>query len=87
MAEILDQLRIIIEQIILSLGYPGISIVMFSENIFPPIPSELVMPFAGFLVAREELNFVAALVAGTLGAVVGAVVLYYIGLWADEPVV
>jgi len=87
MAALLEQVRLIIEQIILALGYPGIAIVMFTENIFPPIPSELVMPFAGFLVGRGELNFFMTLAAGTLGAVLGAVVLYYIGLWADEPIV
>lgn len=87
MAEILDQLRIIIEQLITGLGYPGIGFIMFSENIFPPIPSELVMPFAGFLVAKQEMAFVPVVASGTIGALVGAVVLYYIGLWLDEPVI
>lgn len=50
MAEILDQIRIWIEQIISAMGYPGITFVMLVENLFPPIPSEVVMPFAGFLV-------------------------------------
>lgn len=84
MAEILDQLRIFIEQIVSSLGYPGIALVMFAENIVTPIPSELVMPFAGFLVAEDRLNFWGILVAGTIGSVLGALVIYYIGIWADE---
>lgn len=87
MAEILDQIRIIIEEIVKTLGYPGITFVMFAENIFPPIPSELVMPFAGFLVANDDLNFIGITIAGTLGSVVGAIVIYYIGVWADEPVI
>jgi membrane protein DedA with SNARE-associated domain len=87
MAEILDQLSIIIREIITALGYPGISIVMFSENVFPPIPSELVMPFAGFLVADGEMGFIEVIIAGTVGAVLGAIVLYYLGLWLDEPVI
>lgn len=86
MAQIIDQLRIIIEQIILTLGLPGISIVMFAENLFPPIPSELVMPFAGFVVGQGKAEFLPVWAAGTLGAVAGAVVLYYIGRWADEPI-
>jgi membrane protein DedA with SNARE-associated domain len=60
---------------------------MFAENVFPPIPSELVMPFAGFLVAQERLSLVGILIAGTLGSVLGALVLYYLGRWLDEPVI
>lgn len=86
MAEILDQIRVIIEQIVTTLGYPGILLVMFTENIFPPIPSELVMPFAGFLVADGTYNLPGIIVAGTLGSVLGAIAIYQIGLWADEPV-
>lgn len=87
MAELLDQLSVIIREIIMALGYPGISLVMFAENVFPPIPSELVMPFAGFLVADGNMNFVYVILAGTIGAVLGAIVLYYLGLWLDEPVI
>ncbi|GAB4576234.1 MAG: DedA family protein [Anaerolineae bacterium] len=87
MAEILDQLSIIIREIIMGLSYPGITLVMFTENVFPPIPSELVMPFAGFLVAEGRMGFVPVILAGTLGAVLGAIVLYYLGLWLDEPVI
>lgn len=87
MAEILDQLSVIIREIIMALGYPGISLVMLTENLFPPIPSELVMPFAGFLVAEVRLSFAGVMVAGTLGAVAGATALYYVGVWLDEPVI
>lgn len=87
MAHLMEQVRLLIEEIILLLGYPGIALVMLLENLFPPIPSELVMPFAGFLAADGKLNLVAAIVAGTLGAVTGAVCLYYIGRWADEPLI
>jgi membrane protein DedA with SNARE-associated domain len=82
-----EYLRIIIEQIIMMLGLPGITLIMFAENLFPPIPSELVMPFAGFVVGQGKADFLAVWAAGTLGAVAGAVVLYYIGRWADEPIV
>jgi membrane protein DedA with SNARE-associated domain len=85
-AQIIDQLRIIIEQIIMTLGLPGITLVMFAENLFPPIPSELVMPFAGFVVGQGRADFFSVWLAGTSGAVLGAVVLYYIGRWADEPI-
>lgn len=87
MSEIMDFLRITIESIILAIGYPGIALIMFTENVFPPIPSELVMPFAGFLVARGEMTLVGILIAGTGGALLGAVALYYVGMWADEPLI
>jgi membrane protein DedA with SNARE-associated domain len=86
-AQIIDQLRMIIEQIIMAMGLPGITIVMFAENLFPPIPSELVMPFAGFVVGQGKASFLPVWAAGTFGAVLGAIVLYYIGRWADEPIV
>ena len=60
-------------------GYLGIIFAMFAENIFPPIPSEVIMPAAGFAVARGDLNLLLVIVAGTLGSVLGALPLYYFG--------
>ena len=62
-------------------GYPGIIGLMFAENIFPPIPSELIMPLAGFVAAQGQLNPVLVVAAGTLGSVLGALPWYYLGLW------
>lgn len=87
MAEILDQIRIVIEEIISGLGYPGITFVMLVENLFPPIPSEVVMPFAGFLVVDGRFTLWQIVLAGTLGSVLGALVIYYIGVWANEHVI
>lgn len=84
MAYWLDQLRLWIEHIILLFGYSGIAGVMLLENLFPPIPSELIMPFAGFLAARGQLSLFGVIVAGTSGSVVGALVLYGIGAWVGE---
>jgi membrane protein DedA with SNARE-associated domain len=86
MSQILEQLGEFIQSLILQLGYPGIAIIMFVENVFPPIPSELVMPFAGFLVGRGEMSFVGVWLAGVIGSVLGAVVLYYIGMFAGDVV-
>jgi membrane protein DedA with SNARE-associated domain len=55
-----------------SLGYWGIGLMMFLENLFPPIPSELIMPLAGFTVAKGKLEFVLVIVAGVVGTVLGA---------------
>lgn len=60
-------------------GYLGIVFAMFAENVFPPIPSELIMPAAGFAVARGDLNLIMVILAGTLGSVLGALPLYYLG--------
>jgi len=60
-------------------GYLAVFALMALENIFPPIPSELIMPFAGFVAARGELNVVGVLLAGTAGSVAGALPWYYAG--------
>lgn len=62
-----------------SLGYWGIGLLMFLENLFPPIPSELIMPLAGFTVAQGKLQFVPVVMAGVLGTVLGALPWYYAG--------
>jgi len=87
MAAFLDQIRIFIEQIIQTLGYTGIAAVMFAETIIPPIPSEVVMPFAGFLVASGKRSFLGVVLAGDIGAMIGAMLIYYLGyLWGEERV-
>ena len=67
-----------------SMGYVGIALLMFAENLFPPIPSELIMPLAGFIVAQGKMNFVLAVVAGLLGTMLGALPWYYAGKLLGE---
>jgi len=62
-----------------SLGYWGIGLLMFLENLFPPIPSELIMPLAGFTIAQGNMQFAPVVVAGVLGTVLGALPWYYAG--------
>ena len=57
-------------------GYLGIFLMMVAENIFPPIPSELIMPFAGFAAASGDLNVFGVLIAGVLGSIVGTLAWY-----------
>lgn len=66
-------------QTITDLGYVGIFLVMLAESIFPPIPSELIIPFAGFAAAKGDLNLFGVLFTATLGAVVGMLPWYYAG--------
>lgn len=65
--------------IIAATGVLGVAVLMFAENIFPPLPSEVIMPLAGFAAARGDIDFVFLVIAGTAGAVLGAWVWYEIG--------
>ncbi|NJN96399.1 MAG: DedA family protein [Anaerolineales bacterium] len=87
MTEILEQGRVWLEQIITTLGYTGIILVMYLECIFPPIPSELMMPFAGFMVSQGHFSFGGIVAAGTVGSVLGALTLYYLGQYTGEPLI
>lgn len=75
------------------LGLAGVAGLMFLENIFPPIPSELVMPLAGFATAQGTMSFWPVVVAGTIGSLAGAYVWYRVGMaighqrlwdWVDD---
>lgn len=57
-------------------GYPALAGLILVENVFPPIPSELILPLAGFYVGTGELIFLIAVLAATIGSVVGALILY-----------
>lgn len=62
-----------------SIGGPGIALAIFLENLFPPIPSEVVLPLAGFTAANGRYTIVEAVLWATLGSVVGALLLYGVG--------
>ncbi len=66
------------------IGYSTILLAMFLENIFPPIPSELIMPLGGFYVQQGQLDFVPVVIAGLLGTVLGAFPWYWIGRVINE---
>jgi membrane protein DedA with SNARE-associated domain len=82
-----------IQTVIEAIGYLGVALLMIIENIFPPIPSEVIMPFAGFLTSNGQLSFAGIVIAGVIGSVVGTLPFYYLGFkigekrlmnWADE---
>ena len=62
-----------------NMGTVGIALLMFAENVFPPIPSELIMPLAGFSAAQGERNLLMIIIAGSIGSLLGALLWYYIG--------
>jgi membrane protein DedA with SNARE-associated domain len=73
-----------IADLIEAFGALGVAFLMALENLFPPIPSELILPFAGFLVGRGEIGFLPALVASTAGSLSGALILYALGRWGGR---
>ncbi|ROS78314.1 membrane protein DedA with SNARE-associated domain [Curtobacterium sp. PhB130] len=62
-----------------ALGEWGVALMLFVETVFPPIPSEVILPLAGFLAGAGRMNLVLVLVLATLGSYVGALVLYWLG--------
>lgn len=72
-------MRDFIIDIVRSTGAWGIGILMLLENVFPPIPSELIMPLGGYLTAQGRLSFWPVVIAGSIGSLLGAGFWYYIG--------
>jgi membrane protein DedA with SNARE-associated domain len=83
----LDGLTDLARDAVTEAGYPGLFGAMVAENLFPPIPSEIVLPLAGFEVERGELDFILCVLAATLGSLVGALILYFIGQRGGRPLV
>lgn len=65
--------------VVAALGAAGVGLLVALENLFPPIPSEVVLPVAGYVASQGEMNLVAAIVLATVGALVGALILYALG--------
>ena len=61
-----------VSEVLSQLGYAGLALLMVAETVFPPIPSEVVLPLAGYLVEKGDFEFAPALVASTAGSLVGA---------------
>jgi len=61
------------------MGPPGVALLMFLENLFPPLPSEVIMPLAGYLSARDEAGFWSMTAAGVAGSLAGALFWYRVG--------
>jgi membrane protein DedA with SNARE-associated domain len=81
----LDKIVSLTTEYIASLGYWGIALGMAIESCNIPLPSEVILPFGGFLVAQGQLNFILAVLAGTVGGTVGSMASYYIGMKGGRP--
>lgn len=72
-----------VTQIMEQLGYVGVFLMMALENLFPPIPSEVILPFAGFMTTTTPLTIPGVVMTSTTGSVLGAIILYGIGQLMD----
>ena len=73
-------MNVTIINIINKFGYIGILLLIAIENIFPPIPSEIILTFSGFIAKSAELNLFLIIIYSTIGSVIGAIILYFFGV-------
>ena len=85
LGDILNVIKVWVESIISTMGYPGLYLVMFLENVFPPIPSEVVLPLAGSLTLTGKFSIPMITIVGMLGSLTGAFLFYGLGKWLGEP--
>ena len=74
----LSSLATWVQDVIEQLGYLGVALLVVLENVFPPIPSEIVLPFAGFVAQQGSYSVVLMILAATVGSVIGALIMYWI---------
>lgn len=79
LSDILDVLATWAQSVISTMGYPGLVLVMLLENIFPPVPSEVILPLAGSLALEGRFTLLGVTVMGTIGSVGGALIFYQLG--------
>jgi membrane protein DedA with SNARE-associated domain len=75
-----------VQNIVRTLGYPGLGFAMFLQTVIPPIPSELILPLAGWLTLSDDAGFtlLGVTIVGAIGSLAGALVFYGLGAWLDE---
>src|SRR4029077_7122291 len=86
-ARIIEILSGFIVATISALGYPGLVLLMGIESACIPLPSEIIMPFSGYLVYTGRFNLWAVSVAGAVGCVVGSIVAYFVGMYGGRPII
>jgi len=84
-ARLIEILSALIVGTISALGYPGLVLLMGIESACIPLPSEIIMPFSGYLVYTGRFTLWAAAVAGAAGCVVGSIVAYWVGMYGGRP--
>ena len=72
------------QSIVDTLGYPGITVLMIIETLFPPVASEIVMPLAGYVAGKGDLSFIGVIIAAMIGFLVGVLPLYFLGRYVSN---
>src|SRR5689334_13905768 len=85
--KIVAALATFIITVISTMGYGGIVLLMAIESACIPLPSEIIMPFAGYLVFKGEMTLWGIALAGAVGCVVGSIPAYYLGMYGGRPLV
>jgi membrane protein DedA with SNARE-associated domain len=70
-----------------TIGYPGVFISVFLESFFAPIPSEIILPFSGFVASTGKMNLFIVIIIATVAAYLGSLPFYFIGRWGEKPVI
>ncbi|MGB9180613.1 MAG: DedA family protein [Pyrinomonadaceae bacterium] len=86
-ARIIEILSVFIIAVISRLGYAGVVLLMAIESACIPLPSEVIMPFSGYLVYTGRFNLWAVGVAGAVGCVLGSLVAYWVGMYGGRPLI
>jgi len=86
-ARVLEIISALIVTTISTLGYSGVVLLMAIESACIPLPSEIIMPFSGYLVSKGEMNLWLVGVAGAVGCVVGSMIAYWVGMYGGRPVI
>ncbi len=84
LTRLIEDLTALLEQIVLTFGVPGIALIAFMENIFPPTPSEFLYPMAGKIAYDGKIDLLAVIISGGIGSLVGAVIFYHVGYYMGE---
>jgi membrane protein DedA with SNARE-associated domain len=86
-SRLIEALAVFTTGVISAMGYGGIVLLMAIESACIPLPSEIIMPFAGYLVYRGEMTLHGAALAGAIGCVVGSIPAYYLGQYGGRPLI
>jgi membrane protein DedA with SNARE-associated domain len=87
LTQLITYLGTMVVAVISATGYVGIAVLMAIESACIPLPSEIVMPFAGYLVSTGELNLWGVALAGAIGCNIGSTIAYWVGAWGGRPLV
>src|SRR4030067_720873 len=86
-AKVIGALAVFTTSVISSLGYGGVALLMGIESACIPLPSEIIMPFAGYLVHTGQFSLHGAALAGAVGCILGSIPAYYLGQYGGRPLI